>query len=128
MIMIQLSFSSHQKRRHDGWKNSGNHLFNSDKMTNSIQNNMVSSLGFVPWPHWWELNAFSTPHARESKTVFDSGFHIMDSGFQVLDSNCWWDSGIQSPGFQIPRVRFPRFWIPQAKISPILEFGLPYMV
>ena len=27
------------------------------------------------------------PHARESNTVLDSGFHAVDSGFQLLDSN-----------------------------------------
>ena len=57
-------------------------LFNLDKTTNSTQ------IWYLPWPHWLKMNAFSTPHARESKTVFNSGFHIMDSGFQVLDSNC----------------------------------------
>ena len=67
----------------------------------------------------------SSPHVSESKTVLDSGFHVMDSGFQVLDSSlCQWNlvSGFQSlVGFRIPLANFPRFWIPQAKISWILE-------
>ena len=36
-------------------------------------------------------------HIRESKTVFDSGFHAMDSRFQVLDSSLFHrklDSGL----------------------------------
>ena len=70
---------------------------------------------------------------RESKTVVDSGFHVLDSdsGFQVRDSGffvtgTWipdsnpyrkWDFGFQSPGFAFP----------QAKISPIPESGFCYM-
>ena len=27
-----------------------------------------------------------TPHVRKSKTVLDSGFHLVDTGFQVLES------------------------------------------
>ena len=40
-----------------------------------------------------------SPHARESRTVLDSGFHAVDSGFQVLDACLFlWnlDSGFQS--------------------------------
>ena len=37
---------------------------------------------------------------RESKTIFDSGFHSVDSGFRGIDSGslCQWnlDSGFQS--------------------------------
>ena len=29
---------------------------------------------------------YFSPHARESKTVFDSGFYAVGSGFQLLDS------------------------------------------
>ena len=27
---------------------------------------------------------YRSPHAAESKTILDSGFHALDSGFQVL--------------------------------------------
>ena len=47
-----------------------------------------------------------SPHVRESKTSWDSGFHAVDSGFQALDSSLGqWnlDSGFQSlVGFRIP--------------------------
>ena len=33
------------------------------------------------------------PHVGESRTVLDTGFHVVDSGFQVLDfSLCQWNS------------------------------------
>ena len=64
-------------------------------------------------------------NVRESRTVFDSGFHAVDVGFQVIYSNvCQWDSGFQSlVGFRIPRAVFQipgtlfqylpaGFWIP----------------
>ena len=38
-----------------------------------------------------------SPHARESRTFLDSGFHTVDSGFRVLDS------GFQHSGFRIPK-------------------------
>ena len=48
-------------------------------------------------------------HVRESKTVYDSGFHAMDSGFRIPGTGfrilSQWnlDSGFQSlEGFQIP--------------------------
>ena len=28
-----------------------------------------------------------SPHVRESRTVLDSGLHVVDSGLQLLDSN-----------------------------------------
>ena len=70
-------------------------------------------------------------------SILDSEFHTVDSRFQLLDSNlCQWkyDSGsqnlrnsrflelysrFQNPGFRIPQANFPRFWIPQAKVSCI---------
>ena len=89
------------------------------------------------WPSW---PSPILPHGRESKTVLDSGFHLVYSGFPLLDSSlCLWnlDSGFQSSMgfrirwavFQIPKPRildptgkiFFEFWIPQAKISWILE-------
>ena len=78
-------------------------------------------------------------------SILDSGFHTVDSRFQLLDSNlCQWKydsgsqnlqdsgflepySGFQNPGFRIPQASFPRFWIPQAKVSCITESGFPYM-
>ena len=41
-----------------------------------------------------------SPHVRESKTVLDSGFHVVDSRFQVLDSK----SLSVGLGFWIPIV------------------------
>ena len=32
---------------------------------------------------------YESSHIRESKTVFDSGFHTVDSGFQVFVSGTW---------------------------------------
>ena len=52
-----------------------------------------------------------SPHLRESKTVFDAGFHAVDSGFRVPDSSLYpWnlDSGSQSQGFRIPPVKISR--------------------
>ena len=78
-------------------------------------------------------------------SILDSGFHTMDPRFQLLDSNlCQWKfdsgsknlrdsgflelySGFQNPGFRIPQANFPRFWIPQVKISCIPESRFPYM-
>ena len=78
-------------------------------------------------------------------SILDSGFHTVDPRFQLLDSNlCQWKLDSGSPkfaGFQIPwavfRIpkprtpdstsKFSRFWIPQAKLSCILESGFPYM-
>ena len=78
-------------------------------------------------------------------SILDSGFHTVDSRFQLLDSNlCQWKlasgsqnlrdsgflelySGSQNPGFRNPQANFLIFWLPQAKISCIPEFGFPYM-
>ena len=84
------------------------------------------------------IMAFS-PHVRESKTLLDSGFHAVDSGFQLLDSRSFSvelgfririvsgipDSKTQDSGFH--KQKFPRFWIPNAKISQIPESGFLYM-
>ena len=93
-------------------------------------------------PSYRELS----PHVRESKTLLDSGFHAMDSGFQLLDSRsfsvklgfririvsgildsytCIPDSKAQDSGFH--KQKFPRFRIPNAKISRIPESGFLYM-
>ena len=87
-----------------------------------------------------------SPHVRESKTLLDSGFHAVDSGFQLLDSRsfsvelgfririvsgildsytCIPDSKAQDSGFH--KQKFPRFRIPNAKISRIPESGFLYM-
>ena len=79
-----------------------------------------------------------SPHVKESKTILDSGFHVVDSGFRIpitgfqiffswtwiQDSNRLWDSGFLElfSGFQGPGFRIPR-----AKISQIPESGFPYM-
>ena len=55
---------------------------------------------------------------RESKTVLDSGFHIVDSRFQVLDSSFL----SVELRFWIPTV-IVGFRIPQAKTSRIPESG-----
>ena len=88
----------------------------------------------------------SLPRVRESKTLLDSGFHAMDSGFHLLDSRsfsvelgfririvsgipdsytCIPDSKAQDSGFH--KHKFPRFRIPNAKISRIPESGFLYM-
>ena len=85
-------------------------------------------------------------NVRESKTLLDSGFHAVDSGFQLLDSrsfsvelgfririvsgipdsySCIPDSKAQDSGFH--KQKFPRFRIPNAKISRIPESGFLYM-
>ena len=47
----------------------------------------------------YRIDSIRSPHARESKTVLDSGFHAVDSGFQVLDSRffCQWNFGFLIP-------------------------------
>ena len=69
----------------------------------------------------------------------DSGFHLLDSrsfsvelGFRIRivsgipDSyTCIPDSKAQDSGFH--KQKFPRFWIPNAKISRIPESGFLYM-
>ena len=69
----------------------------------------------VKWRFFYVYLSMS-PSVRESKTFLDSGFHALDSWSQVLDceffvrgtwipdSNRYWDSGFQSPGFQIPKM------------------------
>ena len=85
-------------------------------------------------------------NVRESKTLLDSGFHAVDSGFHLLDSRsfsvelgfririvsgipdsytCIPHSKAQDSGFH--KQKFPRFRIPNAKISLILESGFLYM-
>ena len=58
-----------------------------------------------------------SPHARDSKTLLDSGFYAVDSEFLELDSGlCFPNSRAV---FWIPEGKFLRFRIPrQAKISP----------
>ena len=65
-------------------------------------------------------------NSRESKTVLDSGFHVVDSRLQVLYfSICQWnlDSGLQSlVGFRIPKSGIPDSIL--SKIFPVS--GFPY--
>ena len=84
--------------------------------------------------HGFGVRIFQSPHAREPKTVLDSGFHAVDfrvpgTGFLVLfigtwisDSSCWWDSGFQRPEFVFHKRICSGFRIPQAKLS-ILTWG-----
>ena len=78
-------------------------------------------------------------YVRESRTVLDSGFHVVDFGFQVLDSSLcqrnldsefqsWGDSGFlelysgfQSPGFWIPQTKFQRIPDSTSKNSENLD-------
>ena len=75
---------------------------------------------------------YTSPNVRESKTLFDSGFHAVDSRFQVLNyrffaSGSWIsiiigipdllrsildykNPGFQIPEFQIPKQKLPGFW------------------
>ena len=61
------------------------------------------------------------------------GFTIPGTGFwilcqQNLDSRFLeLYSGFVSPGFHMLKLIFPRFWIQQAKISQIPQFGFPYI-
>ena len=80
----------------------------------------------------------TSPNVRESKAVLDSEFHALDAGLQdpslcqgKLDSvfqivggipdslSCILDFKAQDSGFH--KQNFPRFRIPQAKISRIPE-------
>ena len=69
---------------------------------------------------WWIANAYLSPHIRESKTVWDSGFHAVDSRYQypfpVFFSKSWildWEE----EGFRIlwAVFRIPKPKIPEAK-------------
>ena len=74
----------------------------------------------------------SATQTRESKTVVDSGIHVLDSGFQVQGSSlCQWNfdsrflerySGFQSPGFRIPRGNFS--WSPDITSKNFPDFGI----
>ena len=69
-------------------------------------------------------------HARQSKTVLNSGFHVVDSGFQVLNSGLLINGKQWLTGFRIPwaelRIPSPGFRIPRAKIFKSSESGFPY--
>ena len=67
------------------------------------------------------------PHAKQSRTVLDSGFHAVDSRFQVLDSwfSYQWnlDSCLQSlVGFRIPLAEYR---IPKPSIPDSAEKNFP---
>ena len=66
-----------------------------------------------------QLRRFLAVHdVRESKTVLDSGFHVVDSGFQLLDSRSL--SGFLR--FQLSvalGISTAVFWIPQGKLFKI---------
>ena len=79
----------------------------------------------------WFNGTIKSPHARESKTVLDSGFRAVELGFpilivsMILDSlSCIPDSKAQDSG--ILKEKVPSLRIPQAKISRIAESGFPY--
>ena len=69
-----------------------------------------------------QFSGMSSPHARDSKAVLDSGFQGVDSGFQLLNSRLCQgnlDSGLQSlVCFRIPGTESQSlsgelgFWIP----------------
>ena len=99
IVVVWLWYSSHfyftKKRRHDGWRNSSSHLFNSDKTTNSTQ----------IWYHLWNLNpgqslvGFPIPNSRiphsTSKIFPDFGFHKQRfPAVWNLDSLTWHDSAL----------------------------------
>ena len=52
---------------------------------------------------------WASPHARQSRSVLDSGLHAMDSGFQVLDSGFQLLVGFWTPWavVRIPNPRIP---------------------
>ena len=93
------------------------HLFFKSRHNKPPQTKMIQ------WNH--------SPHARESKTVLDSGFCAVELGFpilivsMILDSlSCIPDSKAQDSG--ILKEKVPSSRILQAKISLIAESGFPY--
>ena len=71
---------------------------------------------------------------RESKTVLDSGFHVVDSGFRLLDSRSFSRFhrfqllvalGIPTAVFRIPQAKL--FWIPDSTCENLPHSGTPYM-
>ena len=102
----------------------------------AAKNGTAQELSLVSRPQ--ELNRTLHPHASESKTVLDSGFHargfrIPGTWFRSLSVglrfripivtripvllSCDPNSKAQEPGFH--KIKFPRFRIPQAKFSRI---------
>ena len=70
-------------------------------------------------------------HVRESKTVLNSGFHVVDSGFQVLNSGLLingkqWLTGLRSPWAEL-RIPGPGFRIPHVKMFKSSESRFPYI-
>ena len=70
-------------------------------------------------------------HVRESKTVLNSGFHVVDSGLRVLNSKLLINGKQWLTGFRIPcaELLIPShgFRIPQGKIFKSSESGFPYI-
>ena len=71
---------------------------------------------------------------RESKTVLDSGFHVVDSGFQLLDSRSFSGFlpfqllvalGISTAVFRIPQAKLLK--IPDPTRENLLHSGVRYM-
>ena len=82
---------------------------------------------------------YTSPNVRESKTLFDSGFHAVDSRFQILNyrffaSGSWISIIIGIPDFlrsildyknlgfrilefQIPKQKLPGFWYSDSLMS-----------
>ena len=102
----------------------------------NIINNMAVSLAMDSFMSYVVL---ISPHVKQSKTVWDSGFHSADAGFHVLNSrflfsgiwtpysNDQRDSKFQSPGCQILPPPSPKFQISQANISWNPQYRLPYL-
>ena len=70
---------------------------------------------------------------KESKTVFDSGFHAVDSGFQLLDSRSFSGFlpfqllvgfGISTAVFRIPQANL--FKIPDSTCENLAYSGIPH--
>ena len=64
-----------------------------------------------------------SPRVRESKTVLDSGFHVVDSGFvrvSIVGFRFFYlNSGFQNPGFRIPMF----YRIPDSTSKNFPDFG-----
>ena len=76
---------------------------------------------------------YKSPHVRESKMVWDSGFHVTDSGLQVLDSSlCQWNLASQFQWLVGVRIlwavrRTPKPRIPDSTCKFFPDSGFRYM-
>ena len=76
---------------------------------------------------------YKSPHVRQPKIVWDSGFHVTDSGSQVLDSSlCQWNLASKFQLLVGVRIlwavlRTPKLRIPDSTCKFFPDSGLRYM-